>query len=88
MGSAEKEKLRSEIADAINNVDNMTDEEIVIAYKKIDAELQKMTLGESGKFAWESGLEVLTMIYLGIEYKKNKEKYSQGETAPPLHVAR
>lgn len=70
MESATKRQLKSKIAEIINNAGNMTDEELITAYKKIDESLKEIPFEERSRFAWESGLEVLTMIFLGIEYKK------------------
>lgn len=72
MESASKKQLKSKIAEIINNAESMTDEEFITAYKKIDESLKEIPLKERSKFAWESGLEVLTMIFFGIEHKKQR----------------
>ncbi|MBQ7198857.1 MAG: hypothetical protein IJS29_06310 [Selenomonadaceae bacterium] len=75
MESIEKRKLKSRIAEVINNVENMSDEELIKAYQKINESIKEMPRNERGEFEWESGIEILTMIVLGIEQKKlNKEK--------------
>ena len=76
METEKAEDIRNEIIDALDNTENLSQEELRKVYCRALAFCKKLPREKRGAFFWESGVEMLAMLVDGFDYE-NRAKVSK-----------